>query len=562
MHVDRFARPSLHPGRPLCIAATLWAASFLGLEATAQCDVEHLEGTWTDIFDQLGFSLAIGPGTLVVGAPGADAFTAPQGREGSVHLFDDTTGTWTELGQLFAPAGDTKDRFGHAVALSGDRLAVGAPDADGISPDDGTAFVFERSSGVWFLAGELLQPDPTGGDRFGSSVAWDGERLLVGAPEHDLLWPEEGAVYAYESGESGWQFAAKLTGLLPTPGARYGYALAADGGWIAIGSPTAASTGYGSGRVDVLLSSGSSYLPQFELPAPVGLGSNALFGFALDVDGSRLAVGAPGANDAVGAGAGSAWIVELATPTPSPEPLVLVDPAPGEDAGTSVLVDGDVAYVGRPDRASFEQEGSGAVDRFVRVALPGPSATWVHESRLDAPSDALTPGFGSALAVSSGALFVGAADEQDLPGGAGFQHGAVYVHDLAKVLVPYAACPGSLSLQTGDTVDVRLRTTVPGAPCVTLVGVSGAAPGFVLDGVTIPVTPDAVTTAGINGALPFDGVLALADGIGEHRARLTLPPGTAPGAAGLTLTFASLVFDPTSFTVASGLGPGQVQLAP
>lgn len=111
--------------------------------------------------------------TLVVGAPGC----APLGRPsaGTVWVLEASTGAVLARHDG-AAAGD---RFGEAVALHGDRLAVGAPDADVAGlVDAGRVTVLRVSDGA--VLG--VQEGTDAGGRFGSSLELTATRLAVGEP--------------------------------------------------------------------------------------------------------------------------------------------------------------------------------------------------------------------------------------------------------------------------------------------------------------------------------------------------------------------------------------------
>ena len=74
------------------------------------------------------------------------------------------------------------DQFGNSVAISGETVVVGAPLDDGAAgPNQGSAYVFVRSGGVWSQQQKLLASDAAASDKFGNSVAISGETIVVGA---------------------------------------------------------------------------------------------------------------------------------------------------------------------------------------------------------------------------------------------------------------------------------------------------------------------------------------------------------------------------------------------
>jgi hypothetical protein len=89
------------------------------------------------------------------------------------------------------------DKFGRSVAISGDRIVVGAyreqSDASGVNGDQnndnangaGAAYVFVRTAGVWSQEAYLKSAAPDFSDQFGIKVAISGDRVAVSAPYED-----------------------------------------------------------------------------------------------------------------------------------------------------------------------------------------------------------------------------------------------------------------------------------------------------------------------------------------------------------------------------------------
>ncbi len=152
-----------------------------------------------------------------------------------VYVFERAAGVWTERAILQASDGASGDDFGASVSLSGDRLLVGAPRHTDLGALSGAAYVFRSVSGTWQEEQELLASNGSFNDRFGEAVALDGDRALVGAPRagDDL----RGAVYAFERGRTGW---SEVQTLFPAEGGAldvFGTAVALDGERALVGAP-------------------------------------------------------------------------------------------------------------------------------------------------------------------------------------------------------------------------------------------------------------------------------------------------------------------------------------
>jgi hypothetical protein len=122
---------------------------------------------------------------------------------GGAHIFErQSDGTWLEVATLKSsdlvgtPNGD---QFGHSVGISGDTAVVGVRlDDDGFT-STGSAWIWKRQpDGEWVEAGKLLANDGASGDRFGTAVAISGNRVVVGAPDRDENGTDSGVAYIHE----------------------------------------------------------------------------------------------------------------------------------------------------------------------------------------------------------------------------------------------------------------------------------------------------------------------------------------------------------------------------
>ena len=149
--------------------------------------------------DKFGISVAVDGDTVVVGGDqdgngAAYVYIKPASSGG----WADSTGT--ETAELTASDGAASDEFGISVAVDGDTVVVGG-DQDG----DGAAYVFIKPSAAWAstnIAAKLTASDGAASDEFGSSVAVDGDTLMVGAFLHDngnSTTANSGAVYLFGS---------------------------------------------------------------------------------------------------------------------------------------------------------------------------------------------------------------------------------------------------------------------------------------------------------------------------------------------------------------------------
>jgi hypothetical protein len=138
--------------------------------------------------------VALEDGWIAVGAPQPGQFA----RAGSVHLFRRSEGDWQHGVTLQAPDAQPGDAFGTSVAMNEGRLVVGAPGAsDGEGTRTGAAYVFRLEEGTWAGPETVPVPDMSEGASFGTRVDLSGLDLVVSAPTARVQGVHSGAVHVY-----------------------------------------------------------------------------------------------------------------------------------------------------------------------------------------------------------------------------------------------------------------------------------------------------------------------------------------------------------------------------
>jgi hypothetical protein len=93
-----------------------------------------------------------------------------------------------QVAEITDPGNGFDDQFGYSVGLSGNVLAVGAPEFF----SSGAAYVYTNSGGKWEQAAELSPPSGFG--LFGMSVAVSPDVIAVGSQTTQLYF---GAVFVF-----------------------------------------------------------------------------------------------------------------------------------------------------------------------------------------------------------------------------------------------------------------------------------------------------------------------------------------------------------------------------
>jgi MYXO-CTERM domain-containing protein len=111
-----------------------------------------------------------------------------------IHILSRSNGVFTETGKVTPSEPNSGGGFGHSLAVSGDKMLVGAIGDDTNGYRAGAAHVFVRVGDVWTEKAKLLPSDGAESRRFGMAVAFAGDSLFVG--QRHESW-DLGAVYEF-----------------------------------------------------------------------------------------------------------------------------------------------------------------------------------------------------------------------------------------------------------------------------------------------------------------------------------------------------------------------------
>ena len=390
---------------------------------------------------------------------GAVAFTGCTTSGGG-----ESSGILTQEAYLKASNTGAGDFFSTAIAFDGDTLVVGAPfedsNATGVNGDQannsasaaGAVYVFVRTNGVWAQQAYLKASNTGAGDNFGSSVALNGDTLVVGAPEEasnavgvnndqtDNSASGSGAVYVFTRSGTTWSQQAYLKASNTGAGDQFGHSVAIDGDTLVVGATEEASNAIGingdetnnsasgSGAVYVFTRSGTTWSQEAYLKASnteagdnfgrsVALSSNTVIVGASLEDSNAIGVNGNQADNSA-SGSGAVYVFTRSGTTWTQQAYLKASNAGASDEfGTSVALRGDTVVVGASledsnaigvngSQADNSASGSGAVYVFTRSGT-----TWTQQAYLKASNTETGDNFGSSVALSSDAVAVGAFNE-------------------------------------------------------------------------------------------------------------------------------------------------------
>ena len=240
--------------------------------------------------DFFGFAVAIAGGTIVVGAPQNNAVGAAGGTgPGAVYVFVKPAGGWksaTETAKFTASDGYPGDDLGWSVAILGDTVAAGAPDATvGGNQDAGAVYAFQRKSRIWNSGTEsakLTASDASFATLLGTDVGMSGATIAASGIQQ---------VYIYSKPAGGWISKTQTAELQDSLVSFLVQSVAISGRFALGGMPNEPDHGIIAMYIEPRggwVNEGPSR--RFRVPADNGGGS---FGWSVSIKGTTLVIGSP-----------------------------------------------------------------------------------------------------------------------------------------------------------------------------------------------------------------------------------------------------------------------------
>ena len=239
--------------------------------------------------DFFGYSVAIAGNTIAVGAFQNDevGITYPTGP-GKAYVFAKPVGGWssmTETAQLTASDGAIGDDFGFSIAVLGNTVVVGAPDATvGGFQIEGAAYVFQRPGAVWKSTTQTAKLTETG-PQFAESLGFD-----VGISGNTIVSSGDSHANIYEEPTGGWVDATQTAQLAdPSTYAFILQSVAICDRYILAGYPM--STNHPILDLFVEPSTGwANAAPTYRFSPPADNGKNGWLGWSTTIQGTTLVV--------------------------------------------------------------------------------------------------------------------------------------------------------------------------------------------------------------------------------------------------------------------------------
>jgi hypothetical protein len=359
-----------------------------------------------------------------------------------------------------------------------------------------------------------------------------------------------------------------------TPGAsnsalEFGVSTAIDEDTLVIGSNSSENGRAFAGAAYVYVRNGAAWALQAKI-VPDDAVSNHYFGWAVDVSGDTLVIGAPGDSFA-GKFSGAAYVyVRNGTTWTRQAKLTPSISRARDEFGTSVSIDNDTVVVG----TNYHDDGT--TDRGAAFVFTRTGTTWTEQARLLASDPSTGAWFGLSVAVHHDRVVVGAINDDTM----GTNAGAAYIFERSGGVwtqqAKLVASDGAAGNTFGFSVAIHEDRVVVGANNYTMDHTNatpGAAYVFDWDGfgwvatqtLTSPVPPESGFHGfGVSVALRGDTILVGTNGDDQA--------GTDAGAAyvfqrsGMTWTMERTIVSPSAaaegeFGVAVALGSDHAVVA-
>ncbi len=367
---------------------------------------------------EFGCDLGIDQGLMVIGARG----DTTQGIDsGSAYVYNANSGALVV--KLLPADGAAGDLFGTSVAIDNGIVAVGAPNDTHDGTSSGSVYLFDAVTGMQLS--KLVPSDARDADMFGTSVAIDSGVVVVGAMGDDDQGSMSGSAYLFDAGTG-----AQIDKLLPDVGAAnqaFGVSVAINAGIVGVGSRSYFVPSEGFTLSGVYLFDASSGTQQRVLRASNGVWTD-FFGEDIDIDQGTVVVGA-WARSVFLDHSGAAYVFDAA----SGDELHYIFPGDGHDRdnfGISVAIDDGIIAIGA------HQDGDNGFDAGSAYLYDADTGSLIN--KVLASDGAQFDYFGTAVAIDSGVIAIGAIGDEDN----GSDSGSVYLIGSSG-----GSCPADL---TGD----------------------------------------------------------------------------------------------------------------
>ena len=372
--------------------------------------------------DSFGKSLFFDGNNLLVGAPGDDDHGQ---MSGSAYFFNYDENRWIQNQKICPLDGDKNDNFGTSVCIRGNISIIGAPGDNTKGTWSGAAYIFERTEGTWKQKVKLTAEKGTEFDFFGLSVSINQNTAIIGAPGNDKFGNAAGCVYVFEKKNDVWTQTMNVYGSKAVSGQSFGTDIALDGERFVVGAPSDKNQDY-PGLVYVfqkgLQSSFSEQIEWREIARihPLHIKYDDNFGKTVAFCDENLVVGAP-ADDEKNAFSGSVYFFEYTRGRwLQKDRLLPFESDPYQRFGDEVFIHKNSLLVSTRNTNVFD---SNYVNLYTKE-----NSEWKFEHTFQAENITRVKDFGCSCSVRNDTVIIGASGDNDQ----GNNSGSVFLFSQMK----------------------------------------------------------------------------------------------------------------------------------
>jgi len=331
------------------------AAFVYRFDGSQWVEEQKLESSDRNILNWFGWDVALSENTLLVSARNGDTFA---NNGGDVAVYRYTTGTWQEE-TILTPSDQVISDYGFAVAIDGSVAAVGAPGYPSSLGTGGAVYVYRYNGAAWVEEDLLIGSDLSNQSLFGSAISIDGDRMLVGAfNADDSTSNQAGKLYVYEYDGAQWNETAELQSDDSNNIANLGVSVGLEGDWAIGGAHLDDELAGGSGAVYVYQYDGQDWGFHSKLTASDGAGF-FLFGIGATIADQKILVGAENWFEQGGDATGKAYLFEYDESTDQwleADSFVPAELNRGSQFGKSVAMHDGTMIIGAPEFSGQEDD--------------------------------------------------------------------------------------------------------------------------------------------------------------------------------------------------------------
>lgn len=242
---------------------------------------------------ELGFDVDMDDRYILAGAPFANGSFA---SSGAAYLFNNDSGEWSFQKSLVNKIDDTHTGFGTRVALGKDLLFVGTVYHNSDGTRTGKVLGFEKE-GRSQKEIQVFAPETTSKcDCYGSSIAAQGDLLIIGARSGDSEIKDHGYVSCYKREGEHYVLLQRFNAPVKEKNGLFGISLALTGPYLIVGATGSEVNGIKeAGRVQVYRLENNKFVFERDIKG-ILVEKQGQFGSSLDVNRFGILVGSWGAD--------------------------------------------------------------------------------------------------------------------------------------------------------------------------------------------------------------------------------------------------------------------------